>query len=362
MQRVRRPVCWLASTGLLIAAGGCGGDDGPDRAEVIVALADSIAIPAFQQFASLAGELHLSTSQLCASPSMATLVDARTVLADTRVVWRRSEAVWVGPVMDRRSWSLIDWPVEPDAIEALLADTTMGPLDAQFLATSVGAPVRGLGAIEYLLYGEGTNSVSALGDARRCQYLDQLARVVADEADAVLARWTSGDDTDALPYRDEFAGETDRMTATDSIDALVNSMLGRLEGSVNRELGRALGLGPGPADPSGIIEGPGAFGVSDQAARAEGIRLVLLGPAGTSGLAPLLERDLRARLAAQFDALDAALDGVGGPLAQAVTDDAPAVQAVHGAYAALRITVSTELVSALGVTVSFSDADGDSAG
>jgi uncharacterized protein len=345
---------------ILVAVTSCGGDDGPDRAEVIGALADSVAVPTFQQFASLAVELHDSTTKLCQAPSMATVVDARTALADTRVIWRRSEAVWVGPVMERRSWSLIDWPVAADDIEALLADTDMGPLDAAFLATSVGAPLRGLGAMEYILYGDDT--VSALSDARRCQYLDQLAQVVADEADAVLIRWTTGDDTDAVPYRDEFAGDTDRMTATDSIDALVNSMLGRLEGSVNRELGRALGLGSGPADSSGIIEGPGAFGVSDQAARAEGIRLVLLGPAGTSGLAPLLERDLRSRLTAQFDALDTALDAISPPLVQAVTDDPPSVQAAQDAYATLRIMVSTELVSALGVTVGFSDADGDSAG
>jgi predicted lipoprotein len=342
----------------------CGDDEGADRDEVVGAMADQVAVPMFEQFSDLALELQSSTTQLCAAPTQAAVVDARTVLADTRAAWRRSEAVWVGPVMDRRSWSVVDWPVAPDDIEALLADDTLGPLDAEFLATRIGAPLRGLGAIEYILYESGSDTATALADERRCQYLDGLAQVVSNEADAVLSLWTDGDQAngDAVPYRDEFAGTTDRMTATDSIDELVNSMLSRLEGSVNRELGKALGVGSGPADTSGIIEGPGAFGVADQQARAEGIRLVLLGPDGVSGLAPLLDSDLRTRLAAQFDTLDAALDTIDPPLVEATTADPTAVQAAHDAYAELRVAVATEVVSALGVTVSFSDADGDSAG
>jgi predicted lipoprotein len=349
-----------------VAGVACGGDDTGDRDEVIAALADQVAVPMFQQFADLADELQSSTAQLCAAPTQAAVVDARTVLADTRASWRRSEAVWVGPVMDRRSWSLVDWPVAPADIEALLADTAQGPLDADYLASRIGAPLRGLGAIEYVLYGSGggTDTATVLADQRRCQYLDGLAQVVSNEADAVLSLWTTGDPAEGtpVPFRDELAGSTDRMTATDSVDALVNSMLSRLEGSVNRELGKALGLGSGPADAGGIIEGPGAFGVADQQAREEGIQLVLLGPDGVSGLAPLLDKDLRARLVAQFGAVDQALGNIDPPLVSAATNNAAQVQIAHDAFADLRVTVSTEVVSALGVTVSFSDADGDSAG
>ncbi|MCU1361602.1 MAG: Peptidase Imelysin, partial [Ilumatobacteraceae bacterium] len=332
-----------------------------DRSEVVGSLADDVAVPAFTELAQLAGALHASTEALCTEPTPAAVDATRTALAEARASWRRSEAVWVGPVMDRRSWSLIDWPVVPNEIEAMLADATIGPLDATYLSKSIGAALRGLGAIEYIVFGGGDDTPAALADPRRCQYLDGLTQVVADEADALLTLWTTGDGTTG-PYRDELAGTTDQMSATDSVDALVNSMLSRLEGSVNRELGKSLGLGNGPADTTGIIEGPGGFGVADQAARADGVRLVLLGPDGTSGLSPLLHSDLRYRLASQFVTLDAALDAISAPLVAAVDSDPAAVQAAYDAYSALRVTVSTELVSALGVTVSFSDADGDSSG
>jgi predicted lipoprotein len=312
----------------------------------------------YQELAHRATDLQSAATSLCSSPSAEALVMTQQTLAATRSAWRRSEAVWVGPVMDRRSWALVDWPVDPDAIEELLIGTS-GPLDGDYLSSSVSAAVRGLGAIEYVVFGP--DAADALADRRRCEYLTSLTEVVKGEAAAVLAAWTAGDD-EGVAFRDELAGETDRMTATDSIDELVNSMLTRLEGSVNRELGRALGLGSGDADASGIVEGPGGFGVDDQRARADGIRAVLLGSDGDSGLAPLLDDELRARLSEQFDALDAALDRVEPPLVAAVSADRTDVEAVHDAYAALRVTVSTELVSTLGVTVSFSDADGDSAG
>ena len=133
----------------------------------------------------------------------------------------------------------------------------------------------------------------------------------------MLAAWTAGDD--GVPFRDELAGQTDRMSATDSIDALVNSMLSRLEGSVNRELGKAVG-GTEPADVGGIVEGPGGFGVADQMARAAGIRAVLLGPDGSSGLSPLLGTELRTRLATAFDVLDTALGVITPPLLEAIAD------------------------------------------
>jgi hypothetical protein len=64
----------------------------------------------------------------------------------------------------------------------------------------------------------------------------------------------------------------------------------------------------------------------------------------------------------QFDAVDTALRTISPPLVEAIDDDTAAVQSAHEAYGQLRVVVSTELVSALGVTVSFSDGDGDSAG
>jgi predicted lipoprotein len=358
MRRAQRVLASGSVVAALVSVAACGGGGGPDRGDVLGALADDVAVPMFDELADDATTLYTSATALCTQPSDPGLAAVQDALADTRSAWRRSEAVWVGPVMDRRSWALVDWPADPAAIEELLAGSS-GPLDADHLATSVSAGVRGLGAIEHVVFA--SDAVSALADLRRCEYLVGLTDVVAAEAATVLSLWTTGDD-EGVTFRDELAGRTDRMSATDSIDQLVNSMLTRLEGSVNRELGRALGLGSGEADASGIVEGPGGFGIDDQRARAAGIRAVLLGPDGTSGLAPLLDDDLRARLTDQFDAVDAALGRLDPPLLDAVSDDRAGVEAVRDAYADLRITVSTELVSALGVTVSFSDADGDSAG
>ena len=79
-----------------------------------------------------------------------------------------------------------------------------------------------------------------------------------------------------------------------------------------------------PPTSSGIIEGPGGFGVADQAARAEGIRLVLLGPDGhVRSVAAARTRSALAvwrRSSMRSTPRSAA---IGPPLIDAVTDRPP---------------------------------------
>jgi predicted lipoprotein len=219
--------------------------------------------------------------------------------------------------------------------------------------------VRGLGAIEYVLFD--TDPETLAGDARRCEYLRGLAGAVHAETARLEQAWTA-DDGSGRPYRDVMVGATGTMTPTESIDDVVNTVLARLGDSVQRELGPALGRTTAAADLDAIVEGQGGFGVADQLARSRSMRLVLVGADGRSGLAPMLGDALATRLVAEFDALDAALAQVGAPLRAAVSEQPEAVGAVYDALAALRVTVATEVVSRLGVTVGFNDADGDSAG
>ena len=131
----------------------------------------------------------------------------------------------------------------------------------------------------------------------------------------------------------------------------------------DRELGRALGVMEGGADPTAIVEGPAGLGVVDLQARLEGLRAVLVGVDGEGGLGPLLGDDLTERLTAQTDEAAAALADVAAldvPLREAVETSPATVQAAMDALNALQVTVATEVVSRLGVTLGFSDADGDS--
>jgi predicted lipoprotein len=264
--------------------------------------------------------------------------------------------------MMRRSWSTIDWPVDGDEIDDLIADTSVTNLDAAYLADRAGADQRGLGAIEYLLSagaGSGNSgddaAVTALRDPRRCGYLEGAARVIATEASLLVEDWTRAYRGGAS-YRDKLGDSAN----TGDLDSLVNDVIFLFEKMTGAELGRALGL-TGDADPTAIVEGPATLGTADAAARLAGLRDALVGaPGHGDGLAPLLGSDLTERLRGQFAAADAAIAPLPSSLRAAVVTDPDAVARLRDAVMALQVTVSTEVVSKLGVVLGFADADGDS--
>ena len=143
----------------------------------------------------------------------------------------------------------------------------------------------------------------------------------------------------------------------------MNDSLFLLEAITDLELGAAIGAMDREPDPEAIDEGAAAAGVEDLTARLDGVRAVLVGnEAGGEGLAPLLGDGIAGRLRDQLSAARAAVGAVDPPLRTASAESPAAVAAARDAIKAVQITVATEVVSHLGVTIGFSDADGDSAG
>ena len=98
---------------------GCASATPPSRQDVLASLTDHLIVPRFQTVAAGMGELRDALDSLCANPTTDTLGEARTAWREARAPWMRSQSVWFGPVMDRRSRTLVDWsPVDPERIEA----------------------------------------------------------------------------------------------------------------------------------------------------------------------------------------------------------------------------------------------------
>ncbi len=357
MVRSRSRLVALALGPVLVLAG-CG-DDAPDRAEVLSELAGNTIVPSLEAVVADTDELESATATLCESPSLETLDAAHAALAEARGTWSTSEPMWVGPVMERRSWAVIDWPIDAADVEALIADETV-ELDIERLSRRIAADQRGMGAIEYILGSpaDTTDTLAALQDARRCQYLTGVSTVVAAEARVLPADWTIGFEDDG-PWIETFVDPDE-----DGLDQLVNDALFLLEAMADGELGSALGDMGGEPDLDAIVEGPRGLAASDLAGHLTGLRLVLVGGtvdgAPTDGLGPLLGDDLTERLTAAFDRADTTVAAIDGPLVETVEDDPALAESARRAITEIQTLVATEVVSRLGVTIGFSDADGDS--
>lgn len=344
-----------------LAVSGCG-TGSPSRGDVLGDLADETIVPAYQQFEADTAALRDTVTALCLAPSAALVVDARNALTAARQSWSFSEAMWAGPVMERRSWAVVRWPVASDEIEALISDRSV-VLDLDRLTNRIGADQRGLGALEYILHSEDDpfdrtpGTLSALGDVRRCEYAQGVATVIAQEAMLLAEGWTE-EWEGGEPFREQISDSD-----SDGVDLLVNDSLFLLESITDLELGAALGAMGGPPKPDAIDEGPSAAGVDDLLHRLAGVEAVLVGAAGTGqGLAPLLVEDLAARLREGFAEARRAASALTPPLRNAVVESPDAAVAARDAIKAVQVIVATEVVGRLGVTIGFSDADGDSSG
>lgn len=328
---------------LMAVVVGCVSSSRPSRSEALATLASEVIVPSYEgvqaEFTNLVGEL----GEFCAAPDQESLVKARAALASARRSWKSTEAFWVGPVMDRRSWARVDWPVNDNEVYRLIEAEDPPEIDAAYIARFVGADQRGLGTVELLL---GSDPSSLIG--RSCDYLRSAAEVAANEVAEVSSLWQQS--------------ETVSNFADTGVDDLVNDAVFLTRRMGDSELGAALGATGREPDLLKILEGTQGLGVADGLARLRGLRSVFAGVNGSGGLAVLLDDELAERLDNDLVAASEAWRAVPGPLREAVVARPELVEAARSAVKALERTIATEVVAQLGVAIGFSDLDGDSGG
>ncbi len=353
--------CFMAALAVLFL--GCG-SDAADEQEVVTSLTDTVVVPGYEAAAAVSGELRLALETLCAQPTQDALANAQQEWRDARAAWKRTEATWFGPVMDRRSVGLMDWPeVEPDRIEAMLAANPATTETA--VRDGLASTQRGFGAVEYLLFEPDALDLLSDQSSGRCEYLVALGRVIESEANSVVKAWAQGGE--GFPaYSGYFTGRSNVSLLTSEATAeAVRTQVFLVRTLVDMRLAPALGLREGGPDLSAIPGGGGLNALSDLRNQVVGMRDMYVGAGGPDGLGISdivqgLSGDTDERMRESFGATLEAIDAVTLPLRVSLVESPDRVRAVHDRLADLQRTLNTEVVSLLGVSVGFSDTDGDS--
>ena len=355
----------IAALAVFAGLAGCS-ESGPSDEDVLASLTDQVIIPRYEAVAERMDALSAALTELGASPSSAdSLARARAAWRDARADWSRSRAFWFGPVTDRRSVGLMDWhPAEPERIESMLAERpARSEADAR---DTLGSTMRGLGAAEYLIFDP--DAARKLADPARADYMVALGGVFRSESAGILREWSAERAPGSASYGGFFSGRAaDSMLASAAVNDLVSAQIFLLKRIVDMRLAAALGMLEGGADLSAVPEGYAENGVADLRAEILGIRDMYAGhesaegALGISHLVAAISPDADARMTSHFAAAIAATDALEGSLTAAIIDNPDKVRAVYAALSALQMTLETEVVSLLGVTVGFSDTDGDSA-
>jgi uncharacterized protein len=187
-----------------------------DHGAIAEAALTQVIRPGYGALDAAAGVLEGKVGDLCSTPSASALRDARSAFAATVAAWSKVEILRFGPVtQDHRYERLFYWP-DPKGlgqrqVHQALANQDQTVTIPDTLADKSVA-LQGLPALEYLLYGEGSESLGKGGGlgadlksgdtleqveanaAFRCGFALSVATNVARVAGETAQDWRDGSD------------------------------------------------------------------------------------------------------------------------------------------------------------------------
>lgn len=365
-------VCVIIGAGFLGIGCSTPVEDDTQQRAVIRDLANNVMYPWQKELAVEAVDVKTTLAAFCAAPSDATLKAAQDAWRTARIPWKHAEMVRFGPVEDARIGSSIDfWPVRPDTIEAAITSAPE-PVTAAHIAT-LGTSSKGLPAIEYLIFdpvGGNAAILKAIGgmDAvavKRCGYAQALGEAFAMDAAALELAWNPTGGGFVNEVANAGAGSSTFTSGQNAVGAVVNLLNASLQAANENKITAPLGTNTGSPDPSVVESRLSDASIDDLLENMHGVEEVYEGRHGTmtgKGLTVLVNARSPAIDAAVKQALvdaQAKISAIPGPLRTAITANPESVTAAHAAIRNLRIRLSTDVASVLGVSILLNDSDAD---
>jgi uncharacterized protein len=320
-----------------------------DRTDVYADLARKVAVPEYESLAATTTALQQAMTTLCAVNTQPNLEAARAAWLDAWQAWNRTRVFRFGPEF---VVSHITFPVDPAKIDSLAAGSqpTLGPPFTADSLLQTGADVRGLEAIEYVLF---TGTVTPA----TCSLASASADLAASTAAGVRQAWTEGTGG-ARPFAEQLANpKRSEMyeNLQQPLDDIVNGML-LVSSEATSALANTLLPTPGRTRTTfhtgtrvqdNLAAVHAAWRGSTTAKRGDGVEALLEGVSPTA--AERTSETLRKAVQAASD------------LPPRLADASPAqLRKTYKYVRKLTRQLDAEVATQLGVTINLSDADGDS--
>jgi predicted lipoprotein len=313
-----------------------------DNAAAIQSVYRHWAVPQAAELVAASARLTPALQAVCEAPpnqADAALRQARAQWLASVQSWERLSAVAIGPLIERRSQRQIDFsPTRPRMIEKAVQSAPASAADMEL----IGTPAKGFPALEWLLWVKPIQPASP-----ECRYAVQLAAEIGREAQALDAAYRQA--ADRVP---------DAAAATTAMSEWINQWVGGIERLrwPNLEMPVRVAI----TSKRDVVDYPRRdSGAGAAVWAAEWSALRTLAASSTDGLLTL-ESILRGRGAAKLaNALAQAVRQTDRAMQDLTGSDRERVLAATGELAALKRLVETDVAPALGVSIGFSDADGD---
>jgi uncharacterized protein len=293
--------------------------------------------------------------------------EMQTAWRRTMLAWRRLEALQFGAALQRRSSRKLDfWPTRPPSIEqSVLANAGVPEegTEAERWLSRLGVAVKGLPALEWLLFGDG-DGVPLRRSPAHGLYARRLIREVLVEARVLRDAWV----VEAARWETASDAEVQR-----ALQDILNLMVGSCEllrGKKLQKAARLLSLGGRDAGlPSAFDSVRSGQTRAFLQAHLEALLQLLLGrhadlpfspESPEIGLTDVLSRRGAAELGRSLHvpATRAYQAALALPLAPQQWS-LPRVEPLANALRELRSRIDPPIAALLGIVITFTDADGD---
>ena len=356
----------IAVAGALLLAGALGSGCMRlrfDREAMLGNVADTVIIPAHLELVAETEELDALARRFASSPTPEALDSLRAQWLRAVLAWKRVELyefpglLLIHNAIERR-------PARVAFIEEVIAgadEDALEEVNAAFVE-SLGSTTKGLAAIEYLIFpSEGDEAPrDRLGDPARRAFLTALTGNLASRAVELYRFWAP----EAGDYVQSFReNDSDGADIQGSISLLANEMIELLEMVMRTRLGMPMGeTTDGVPRPEEVESSRSGASLALMTASIESVHRAFEG--GLDDYVDYLDRSPEAErlspaIRAQLEVVLNALSRIPPPLSQAVTESPTEVLLTYESMRELLVLVKTDMAALLGITVTFSDNDGD---
>lgn len=331
--------------------------------DIIQRAIDGFVRLAYADLHQHAETLTKAMHKLCEAPSQGELDAARTEFSATVHAWSSAEIIGFGPIKENnRLERMLFWPdrksIGLKQVQAALSDKDPAATDpAQLAGKSVA--MQGLGALEFVLFGDGADALTGKDDPYRCAYGAAVAGNIETMAGEVSAAWNKPDGFAALwanpgpqnaLYRD----------GNEAVTELVGVFINELEMVRDVRLKGFLGGKPEADKPKQAIYWRSQNTTNSLAGNLAGIDALFQ----ASKLGDALPPDARwmaESIHIQLVNGVATAKSVPGPIDKALADPALREKLEHFALitSSLSTLIGTRLTAEFGLTAGFSSLDGD---
>lgn len=165
--------------------------------KVMTAAVDGFIRPGYDAFHQSAEKMTAAMKTLCETPSAANYGAAQTAFRDAVVSWAHIEVVRVGPVIEQNRFErILFYPDRKSTglkqVQAVLSKSDETAADPDTLGTKSVA-TQGFGALEYLLFGTGSETLASEKNGFRCRYGAAVAGNIANVAKELSDIWDAPD-------------------------------------------------------------------------------------------------------------------------------------------------------------------------